>query len=111
MMPADGVASRPASTRQRSRKAVMIRSHTPSLRKQAKYEYTVDFGGYSRGIMRQAQPAQSHVKDPVEDCPHLDLSWPSAWLRHRGMSGERMAHSSSVRSDGYSSIGVPTFSG
>src|SRR5438876_11666149 len=80
MMPAEGVASRPSCTRQRSRKVVMICSHTPSRAKASKIRI---HSGFRRVLTRDHAPgaaSSQHVKDPIKDRSHLHFSWSSTWL-------------------------------
>ena len=58
-MAALGVASRPAASRTRARKAASTRSQVPSSRQFRKYHHTVPHGGRSWGISRQGMPPRS----------------------------------------------------
>ena len=65
MIAALGVASRPATSRTRTRKASSTRSQVPSSRHFRKYHQTVPQGGRSWGISRQGMPPRSTYRMPL----------------------------------------------
>ena len=109
MMPVEGIASRPARTRQRSRKVVMIRSQTSVSPNRAKYPRWLSEGGFSRKHAPSTTSSQ-HVKDPLRTARiSTSRSRPPGFAG--GISGSRRTHSVSERSEGYLSIDFPAFQG
>ncbi len=64
-MAALGVASRPAASRTRERKASATPAQVPSSRHRRKYHHTVPQGGRSWGIRRQGMPPRSTYSMPL----------------------------------------------
>ena len=77
MIAALGVASRPATSRTRTRKASSTRSQVPSSRHFRKYHQTVPQGGRSWGISRQGMPPCSTYRMPLTTSRRsVVLGWP-----------------------------------
>ncbi len=75
-MAALGVASRPAASRTRERKASATRSQVPSSRHWRKYHHTVPQGGRSWGIRRRGMPPrlQSWLEVSKRSNSHADVN-------------------------------------
>ena len=78
MIAALGVASRPVTSRTRTRKTSSTRSQVPSSRHFRKYHQTVPQGGRSWGISRQGMPPRSTYRMPLTTSPGLWF-WDGLW--------------------------------
>ncbi len=98
-MAALGVASRPAASRTRARRASSTRSHVPSSRHFRKYHHTVPQGGRSWGIIRQGIPPRSTYRTPLTTSRRSVVrGWPRTVSG--GNNGANSSHWASVKSLG-----------
>lgn len=99
MIAALGIASRPAASRTRARKASATRSQVPSSRHFLKYHQTVPHGGRSWGIRCQGMPPRDTYRMPLTTSRRSVVrGWPL--VVSGGSGGANSFHWASVKSLG-----------